>query len=167
MDDPNMNAYGDHYQDDSEVPGAHPPTGHPLNRLAARLGELLDEDHWAECEALVLQAWQHDAIDRKTGSDWRQNSSLEVWFPLTAEELGRWRRAAEANIEENVRLRAEVERKNAALRPFSLLADRYDPPEGDDLHAVWCQTALPLIGHLRAARAALTAQEAPNANNNS
>ena len=61
MDDPNMHAYGDQYQDDSEVPGAHPPTGHPLNRLAARLGELLDEDHWAECEALVLQAWQHDA----------------------------------------------------------------------------------------------------------
>lgn len=119
MDDPNMNAYGDHYQDDSEVPGAHPPTGHPLNRLAARLGELLDEDHWAECEALVLQAWQHDAIDRKTGADWRQNSSLEVWFPFTAEELGRWKRAAEANIEENVRLRADVEelRHNAELRP--------------------------------------------------
>ena len=117
MDDPNMNAYGDHYQDDSEVPGAHPPPDHPLSRLAARLGELLDEDQWVECETLLLQGWQRDAIDRKTGEDWRQNSSLEVWFPFTAEELGRWKRAAEANIEENVRLRADVEelRHNAKL----------------------------------------------------
>ena len=56
MDDPNMHAYGDHYPDDSEVPGAHPPPDHPLSRLAARLGELLDEDHWAECESLLLKA---------------------------------------------------------------------------------------------------------------
>ena len=33
-----------------------PPHGHPLNVLATRLGELLDEDHWAECEALMLKA---------------------------------------------------------------------------------------------------------------
>lgn len=73
MDDPNMHAYGDHYPDDSEVPGAHPPPNHPLSRLAARLGELLDEDQWPECETLLLQGWQRDAIDRKTGADWRQN----------------------------------------------------------------------------------------------
>ncbi len=33
-----------------------PPPGHPLNVLAARLGELLDEDQWAECERLLLKA---------------------------------------------------------------------------------------------------------------
>lgn len=33
-----------------------PPPGHPLNILATRLGELLDEDQWAECEALLLKA---------------------------------------------------------------------------------------------------------------
>ena len=44
--------------DDSEVPGAHPPKDHPLSKLAARLGELLDEDQWAEVESLVLKAWK-------------------------------------------------------------------------------------------------------------
>ena len=33
-----------------------PPPGHPLNKLATRLGELLDEDQWAECETLLLKA---------------------------------------------------------------------------------------------------------------
>lgn len=28
-----------------------------------------------------------DKIDRDTGAAWRLNSSLEVWFPFTAEEL--------------------------------------------------------------------------------
>ena len=28
-----------------------------------------------------------DKIDRETGAAWRINSSLEVWFPFTAEEL--------------------------------------------------------------------------------
>jgi hypothetical protein len=102
MDDPNMHAYGDHYPDDSEVPGAHPPPDHPLSRLAARLGELLDEDQWAECERLLLDGWAHDVIDRKTGQHWRENSALEVWFPFTAEELERLRT-------ENAELRHNVE----------------------------------------------------------
>ena len=34
------------------------PKDHPLSRLAVRLGELLDEDQWAECESLVLKAWE-------------------------------------------------------------------------------------------------------------
>lgn len=29
---------------------------HPLRRLGARLAALLDEDQWAECEALLLEA---------------------------------------------------------------------------------------------------------------
>ena len=44
--------------DDTETPGAHPPKDHPLSKLAVRLGELLDEDQWAECESLVLKAWE-------------------------------------------------------------------------------------------------------------
>ena len=51
--------------DDSEVPGAYPPKDHPLSRLAVRLGELLDEDQWAECESLVLKAWKSGEKERK------------------------------------------------------------------------------------------------------
>lgn len=35
----------------------YPPVGHPLQKLAARLTELLDEDYWADCEVLLLEAW--------------------------------------------------------------------------------------------------------------
>lgn len=55
-----------------------PPTGHPLQKLGARLGELLDEDHWAECERLLLEGWAHDKIDRKTGQHWRENSDSDA-----------------------------------------------------------------------------------------
>ena len=109
MDDPNMHAYGDQYPDDSDYPMPMPPEGHPLRKLGQRLTELLEEHQWEECERLLLDGWEHDRIDRKTGAAWRQNSSLEIWFPFTAEELGRWKRAAEANIGENVRLRAELD----------------------------------------------------------
>ncbi|MHB1368666.1 MAG: hypothetical protein ACYCW7_00465 [Pseudomonadaceae bacterium] len=71
MGDPNMYAYGDHYPDDSDQPLPLPPEGHPLRKLGQRLTELLDEDHWAECERLLLEGWEHDRIDRKTGADWR------------------------------------------------------------------------------------------------
>ena len=76
-------------QDDSDEYLPLPPEGHPLRTLGVRLTELLDEDHWAECERLLLEGWDHDRIDRKTGADWRENSSLELWFPLTAAELTR------------------------------------------------------------------------------
>ena len=49
---------------DTETPGAHPPKYHPLSRLAVRLGELLDEDHWTECESLVLKAWKAGEKER-------------------------------------------------------------------------------------------------------
>ena len=37
------------------------------------------------------EGWAHDAIDRKTGANWRDDSSLQVWFPYTHEELARLR----------------------------------------------------------------------------
>ena len=82
MDDPNMHAYGDHYPDDSEVPGAHPPPDHPLSRLAARLGELLDEDQWAECEALLLKACAARAKER--APHWRD---VAEELPQEAQEV--------------------------------------------------------------------------------
>ena len=111
MDDPNMHAYDDQYPDDSDqpMPLPLPPEGHPLRKLGQRLTELLEEHQWEECERLLLDGFEHDRIDRKIGADWRKNSSLEIWFPFSAEELARWKRAAEANIGENVRLRAELE----------------------------------------------------------
>lgn len=79
----------DHMIVDADCEPDLPPEGHPLRKLGARLTELLDEDHWAECERLLLEGWEHDAIDRKTGQHWREDSSLEVWFPLTFEQLER------------------------------------------------------------------------------
>lgn len=78
-------------KDDSDRLPEMPPMGHPLQKLGARLTELLDEDHFAECERMLLEGWAHDEIDRKTGRHWRENSSLAVWFPLTAAELERLR----------------------------------------------------------------------------
>jgi len=52
----------------------YPPVGHPLQKLAARLTELLDEDHWAECEVLLLEAWNTRRDSKpykwKTYEDW-------------------------------------------------------------------------------------------------
>lgn len=42
-----------------------PPEDHPLRQLGLRLGELLDEDHWAECERLLLKGWASVAKDRE------------------------------------------------------------------------------------------------------
>ena len=81
----------DFITDDSDKLPELPPMGHPLQKLGARLAELLDDDHWAECERLLLEGWAHDEIDRKTGAHWREDSSLAVWFPLTADELERLR----------------------------------------------------------------------------
>lgn len=77
--------------DDADRELELPPEGHPLHKLGARLTELLDEDQWAACERLLLEGWAHDAIDRKTGANWRDDSSLQVWFPYTHEELARLR----------------------------------------------------------------------------
>jgi hypothetical protein len=118
----------DHLIDDADRELELPPEGHPLHKLGARLTELLDEDQWAACERLLLEGWAHDAIDRKTGANWRDDSSLQVWFPYTHEELARlretlqgiadadWRRWEElATPDEFVRWAKS--RAAAALRP--------------------------------------------------
>ena len=46
----------DHLIDDADRELELPPEGHPLHKLGARLAELLDEDQFAECEALLLAA---------------------------------------------------------------------------------------------------------------
>lgn len=77
----------DHLIDDADRVPELPPDGHKLRMLGARLAELLDEDQFAECERLLLEGWEHDQFDRETGAHWRENSSLEVWFPFTAEAI--------------------------------------------------------------------------------
>ena len=47
-----------------------PPAGHPLYKLGDRLAHYLDDDKFNECERLLLEGWNHDRIDRKTGEDW-------------------------------------------------------------------------------------------------
>lgn len=116
--------YSDEHADDVL---ALPPEGHPLRRLGQRLTELLDEDHWAECERLLLQGWDHDRIDRKTGQHWRENSSLEVWFPFSAEELEKLRReraqAAEpvAWMDQDGNLHTTLESATFSRRPVTPL----------------------------------------------
>ena len=61
---------------DTEAPGAHPPKDHPLSRLAVRLGELLDEDQWTECESLVLKAWEVGEKERTALAD--ENEQLRL-----------------------------------------------------------------------------------------
>jgi hypothetical protein len=50
---------------------------------------------------------------------------------------------------------ARVRELESGLKPFAQLADKYDPPEGDDDHTTWDQTALATLGDLRRARALL------------
>lgn len=89
----------DHLIDDADRELELPPEGHPLHKLGARLTELLDEDQWAACERLLLEGWAHDAIDRKTGANWRDDSSLQVWFPYTHEELARLRDTLQSRLD--------------------------------------------------------------------
>jgi hypothetical protein len=37
-----------------------PPEGHPLRELGELLADYLNEDHWAKCEKLLLDAWDHE-----------------------------------------------------------------------------------------------------------
>jgi len=65
--------------------------------------------------------------------------------------------AAPAMAAETIRLRKEVERLRAALKPFADLAHHYDPVlDEDDGDSVWWEQAQPTIGDLRRARAAIT-----------
>lgn len=41
----------------------------PLRRLGSRLAELLDEDQWSECEALLLDAGVTPNTELKDGHD--------------------------------------------------------------------------------------------------
>ncbi len=50
-------------------------------------------------------------------------------------------------------LLAEVERLRAALKPFAVEAEAYDPPEGDDAAPAWASRFT--CGNLRDARKAL------------
>lgn len=98
----------DHLIDDADRELELPPEGHPLHKLGARLTELLDEDQWAACERLLLEGWAHDAIDRKTGANWRDDSSLQVWFPYTHEELAQLY-ALKSRLDAVVRLADRIE----------------------------------------------------------
>jgi hypothetical protein len=50
-------------------------------------------------------------------------------------------------------LLVENERLRGALEPLALMAERYDPDEGDGDYECWSALAVPKIKHLRAARA--------------
>lgn len=50
---------------------------------------------------------------------------------------------------------ARIRELEGALRPLALMADRYDPDDGDGDLECWSGLAVPKIKHLRIARAAL------------
>lgn len=56
--------------------------------------------------------------------------------------------------------RALIRQMREALAPFAALAPRYEPPDGDDAQCVWHTEAMPTIGDLRRAAAALAAARA-------
>lgn len=105
--------------DDGDYLLPSPPVGHPLHTLGARLAELLDEDQWGECERMLSEGWDQDRVDRKTGADWRQNSSLEVWFPMTSEALNAARSAELKAAQEADELRATLRLFIRAATPVS------------------------------------------------
>ena len=37
-----------------------PPEGHPLRKLGELLADYLSEDHWTDCEKLLLDAWDRE-----------------------------------------------------------------------------------------------------------
>lgn len=45
--------------------GDIPPEGHPLRELGELLADLLDSDHWNNCEPLLLDAWK---LERQLGT---------------------------------------------------------------------------------------------------
>lgn len=48
-------------RDSSELLGGDiPPDGHPLRELGKRLADLLDDDHWNNCEPMLLAAWKQE-----------------------------------------------------------------------------------------------------------
>ena len=53
---------------------------------------------------------------------------------------------------------AEIARLRWALEPLAVMADRYDPEDGDGDLECWSGLAVPKIKHIRAARAALNTQ---------
>lgn len=55
-------------------------------------------------------------------------------------------------VREIEKLRAENERLRAALKPFAVEAEAYDPPEGDDAEPAWASRFT--CGNLRDARKA-------------
>lgn len=98
-------------EDDKSQPENHgaPATISELRRLRARLaghsittgekanllvllGEAADEIERLQCQIRI------DDRDRETGRQWRQDSSLDRWFPFSARELNQLRKAEETRL---------------------------------------------------------------------
>lgn len=58
------------------------------------------ELHYLYAAPPAAQADEQAEIDRKVGKLWREDSSLETWFPITAEELKRFREAQAVDLEQ-------------------------------------------------------------------
>lgn len=66
----------------------------PLKALGAWIADHTDEDEWAAAERYLnaaLAEMEALRVDAEIGQRWNRDSSLETWFPYTAEELARLR----------------------------------------------------------------------------
>lgn len=62
-------------------------------------------------------------------ADWTQDSSLETWFPYTAEELKGWRETKKAQADEIERLRGAIKRAVNSASPH--------PAENPTMYGAW------------------------------
>ena len=75
-----------------------------IEAMKAAFESVADSGMWAWDDAMraVLARAERAEVDAEIGRKWHADSSLETWFPYTAEELVRLRAERDA-------LRAEVE----------------------------------------------------------
>lgn len=71
----------------------------PLKALGAWVADHTDDDTWPDAEQYLnaaLAEMETMRTDAEIGHRWNRDSSLEAWFPYTAEELARLRKEAES-----------------------------------------------------------------------
>ena len=118
--------------------------------------------------AVVLGRLQNPPFGTETSERLLMQAAGTEIARLTAENVA-WRDLSERNhaalldhveshattVSELAAALARVEALEEALRPLAVMAERYDPADGEGDYECWSGLAVPKIKHLRAARVAL------------
>jgi len=105
------------------------------NEGANDIAALLDE---------AAKALQEKDADAEMGAKWRCNSSLEAWFPITAEEVARLRAEAHKSERRAIAFGDIVHQQVLAMRAAVVAWQRQSPQEG----MRWIANTLAGPGHL-------------------